>query len=109
MSAQPAEQTAGYDPDDILRRLDERHRPAFLADYREAMVAAAHETWRYRQLQDVLKNWHLRALLYARPGFEQHAAEAAAGINTVPAEEAVPGWPDVNAAVAAHAARRAAG
>ncbi|MBO4274570.1 DUF6247 family protein [Microbispora triticiradicis] len=49
-----------YDPDDILARLPERYHERFLAEYREAMVTAAHETWRYRQLQEVLQIWHLR-------------------------------------------------
>jgi hypothetical protein len=80
VSAQPAEpHGAGYDPDDIHRRLPEHHRERFLTDYRAAMVAAAHETWRYRELQQVLKLWHLRAALYSRPGHDQRAEDARAG------------------------------
>ncbi|SDI46845.1 hypothetical protein SAMN05421505_1558 [Sinosporangium album] len=80
MSAQAAEAHGyGYDPEEILSVLPEAHHASFMADYREAMVAAAHETWRYRELQQVLKRWHLRAIMYSRPGHDQRAEEARTG------------------------------
>lgn len=93
MSAQPAEpHPIGHDPEEILVRLPERQRERFLADYRAAMVAAAHETWRWRQLAETLELWHLRSLAYSAPGYEQARAEAAAGVPGVSAEEVIPGW-----------------
>lgn len=105
MSAQPVEpHTGGHDPDDILGRLPEQHRAQFLAEYRDALSAAA-EPWRYRQLQQVLHLWHLRALMYANPGHDRAKREAAEGINCAPAADVVPGWADL---VAAHDAGKKA-
>ncbi|GLW22931.1 DUF6247 family protein [Microbispora triticiradicis] len=95
MTAQPVEHHDPHDPDDILARLPEQYHERFLAEYREAMVAAAHETWRYRQLQEVLKIWHLRAIAYSRPGHERARREAREGINVVPAEDVIPRWADL--------------
>ncbi|SDQ03156.1 DUF6247 family protein [Thermostaphylospora chromogena] len=93
MSAQPAEpHPIGYDPDEILARLPERYRPAFLADYRAAMVAAAHETWRWHDLTKTLRLWHLRSLTYSASGYEQARADAAAGVPGVPVEQVIPEW-----------------
>lgn len=81
MTAQPVE-PLGADPRDpelILARLPERYRSTFLAEYQAAAEAAAHEVWRYKQLQELLQTWHLRATAYNRPGFEQRRADAAAG------------------------------
>ncbi|MFC0862414.1 DUF6247 family protein [Sphaerimonospora cavernae] len=98
MTAQPVEyHDPGHDPDDIVSRLPEQYRSQFLAEYREALSAAA-EPWRYRQLQKVLHLWHLRALMYADPGHEQAKHEAAQGINCVPAEDVIPGWAELVAA-----------
>jgi hypothetical protein len=81
MTAQPVE-PHGADPRDpelILARLPEQYRPMFLAEYQAAAEAAAHEVWRYKQLQELLQTWHLRAVAYSRPGFAQRRADAAAG------------------------------
>ncbi|GAA2446412.1 hypothetical protein GCM10010191_74300 [Actinomadura vinacea] len=61
-------------------------------DYRSA--DAAHELWRYRQLQEVLRLWHMRATAYARPDFAERARQARTGDPAVftPADEAIPGW-----------------
>ncbi|MEV4116841.1 DUF6247 family protein, partial [Nonomuraea sp. NPDC049695] len=82
----------GHDPEEILARLPERYRARFLADYREAMVAAAHETWRWQQLADTLNSWHLRSLAYSAPGYERARTEAGRGENTTAAEHVIPGW-----------------
>ncbi|MFF5260325.1 DUF6247 family protein [Actinomadura viridis] len=80
------------DPEDILRRLPHDERDRFIRDYRSALDAA-HELWRYRQLQDVLRLWHLRATAYARPDFKARAEEARTGAGDfAPADEAIPGW-----------------
>ncbi|NAS27383.1 hypothetical protein GT755_37660 [Herbidospora sp. NEAU-GS84] len=93
MSAQPVEpHPIGHDPDEILSRLPERLHGVFLAEYRAAMVAAAHETWRWRHLAEVLTLWHLRAVTYAAPGYEAARADVAAGNAGVPAESVIPGW-----------------
>ncbi|MFI6503722.1 DUF6247 family protein [Nonomuraea typhae] len=92
-----------HDPEEILARLPERYRGRFLADYREAMIAAAHETWRWRNLAETLRLWHLRSLAYSQPGYEQ-ARAAGAGIGGIPAEEVIAGWSEL---VAQHASRKA--
>ncbi|MER6951167.1 DUF6247 family protein [Nonomuraea sp. NPDC000554] len=110
MSAQPAEpHGVGYDPDDILGRLPERHHEQFMNDYRAAMVAAAHETWRYRELQQVLKRWHLRAVMYSRPGHDRRAEEARTGAGGpwAPAEDVATPLPGMTLADAM--TRRAGG
>jgi hypothetical protein len=103
LSAQPVEpHPIGHDPEEILARLPERYRARFLADYRAAMVAAAHETWRWRQLAETLNSWHLRSLAYSSPGYEQARAEAGRGENLTSAEAVVPGWAEL---VAEHGSR----
>jgi hypothetical protein len=67
------------DPELILARLPERYRPQFLAEYEAAAEAAAHEVWRYKQLQELLQSWLLRATAYSQPGFAQRRADAGAG------------------------------
>jgi hypothetical protein len=86
---------AGLDPEDILRRLPHDQRDRFIRDYRCALDAA-HEVWRYRQLQEVLRLWHLRATAYAHPDFAERAEEARTGDPAVfvSAEEAIPGCTD---------------
>ncbi|WP_283139329.1 DUF6247 family protein [Rhizohabitans arisaemae] len=94
MSAQSLESHDPLDPDTILRDLPPGERDRFLVDYRAAL-AAAHETWRYRQLQDVLRLWHMRAVAYAQPDFTARARAARADRGErVPAEQAIPGWAD---------------
>ncbi|MFF3672315.1 DUF6247 family protein [Microtetraspora malaysiensis] len=98
MSAQPIEPHgagAGHDPDEILSRLPERYRARFLADYREAMIAAAHETWRWKHLAEVLNLWHLRSLTYSQSGYDQARADVAAGLPGTPAEDVIPGWAEL--------------
>lgn len=81
MTAQPVE-PHGVDPRDpelTLARLPEQFRSTFLAEYQAAAEAAAHEVWKYKQLQELLQMWHLRATAYSRPGFAERRADAAAG------------------------------
>ncbi|MFF0250746.1 DUF6247 family protein [Streptosporangium sandarakinum] len=96
LSAQPAEPRAiGHDPDEIVSRPPERYRARFLAEYREAMVAAAHETWRWKHLAEVLNLWHLRSLTYSAPDYAQARADVVAGVPGVPADIVIPGWPQL--------------
>ena len=81
MTAQPVE-PYGDDPRDpelILARLPEHFREVFLDEYQTAAEAAAHEVWRYKQLQELLQAWHLRATAYNRPGLTERRAAAGAG------------------------------
>ncbi len=66
------------DPQEILRRLPEAERERFLQEYRTALDAA-HEVWRYRQLQDVLARWELVAAAMSKPGYRQARDDAKAG------------------------------
>jgi hypothetical protein len=63
------------DPEEILRRLPQSEREAFLSEYRTALDAA-HEVWRFRQLQDVLTRWGLVALTTTHPDYADSLAEA---------------------------------
>jgi len=94
MMAQPIE-PGPLDPDDILRRLPREERDRFIHDYRSALDAA-HELWRYRQLQEVLRLWHARAVAFAQPDFRRRAEEARAGgpESFMSADEVIPGWSD---------------
>ena len=69
MTAQPIE-PRGVDPRDpelILARLPERYRAMFLAEYQAAAEAAAHEVWRYKQLQELLHDMGGTHTLEIRP------------------------------------------
>jgi hypothetical protein len=92
MTAQPVEPHGAdpRDPEQILARLPEQFQATFLAEYRAAAEAAAHEVWRYKQLQELLQLWNLRAVAYSRPDFFQRRAEAAAGLGEyISLEEAI--------------------
>jgi alkylhydroperoxidase/carboxymuconolactone decarboxylase family protein YurZ len=76
MSELPLDDGPGArDPETILRRLPEAERESFLREYRAALDAA-HELWRYRQLQEVLTRWNLVALTTSQPGYAEALAEA---------------------------------
>ena len=76
MSEMPLRDGPGApDPEDILLRLPEAERELFLAEYRAALDAA-HEVWRYRQLQEVLTRWNLVAIATSQPGYAEALAEA---------------------------------
>ncbi|WP_119727569.1 DUF6247 family protein [Thermomonospora amylolytica] len=94
MTAEPIDH-GPLNPEDILRRLPADERDRFLREYHSALDAA-HELWRFRQLQDVLRLWHLRAVAYAQPDFADRTEQARTGdpVAFVPAAEAIPGWPD---------------
>lgn len=96
MTAEPLNHDHGpLDPEGILRRLPHEERERFIRDYHSALDAA-HELWRYRQLQEVLRLWHMRATAYARPDFAERAQQARTGDPAVftDAAETIPGWPE---------------
>jgi uncharacterized protein DUF6247 len=66
------------DPEQILSRLPEAERARFLSEYRTALDAA-HEVWRYRQLQELLTRWDLIAAATSKPGYAQARDEARTG------------------------------
>ncbi len=76
MSELPLDDGPGArDPEVILRRLPEAERESFLREYRAALDAA-HEVWRYRQLQEVLTRWNPVAITTSQPGYAEALAEA---------------------------------
>lgn len=94
MTAQPIGSEDPHDPEQILRRLPESERERFLGEYRTAAVAAAHEVWRYKQLQEVLHVWSMKAVAYSRPDFSQRRRDAKEPTAETfrPASEVIPGW-----------------
>jgi hypothetical protein len=85
------------DPDDpvmILTALPEELRARFRAEY-TAAVDSARRPEEYRQLQDLLRLWRLRATAYASPGYGQRLESSRRGdaAEFVPAGELIPGWP----------------
>lgn len=80
MTAQPIHEEDPRDPEQILARLPERERDQFLREYRAAAKAAAHEVWRYKELQTLLFRWHLIAIATRQPDYYQRLEEAKAGI-----------------------------
>lgn len=94
MSEQPVTPAvAAPDPERIANHLPEPEREQFLQEY-HAALDAAHEIWRYRQLQDVLRSWSLVAAAYAQPDFAARKAEAKHPRpgQFRPASEIIPGW-----------------
>ena len=76
MSELPLDDESGTrNPASILRRLPEPERESFLAEYRAALDAA-HEVWRYRQLQEVLRRWDLVTVTTSQPGYSETLDEA---------------------------------
>jgi hypothetical protein len=72
----------------------EGYHAQFPAEY-AAAVESARRPEQFRQLQELLRLWRLRAVAYSGLGFEERLATAghgrAAGI--VLAEQVIPGWP----------------
>jgi hypothetical protein len=79
MSAQPVHEDDPRDPQVILERLPEQARPAFLEEYRAA-VDAAHEPTGYRALQQMLQQWSVLTVAYAKPDFEDRYEQIRDGV-----------------------------
>jgi hypothetical protein len=92
-----------YDPQVILRDLDERERDVFLRQYHDA-VDAAHDLAGYRRLRHLLQVWHLTVIATKQPGYyEEVAAVRRDALQTVPISEAIPDWAERLAARNKHA------
>jgi len=93
MTAQP---TYGRDPDDpveIVRALPKEHHPQLRAEY-AAAVESVRRPEQFRQLQELLRLWRLRAVAYSSPGYERRLDAAREGpADFVPAAQVIPGWP----------------
>ncbi|MFC5834051.1 DUF6247 family protein [Nonomuraea insulae] len=79
MTAQPVEPVVprdpGEDPAAIFEALPPPYRARFRAEYDEALEAA-HDLARFKQVQTLLRQWRLRAIAYARPGYEEAVQDA---------------------------------
>ena len=102
MSVEPVPAEDPNDPHVILRDLPERERGQFLRQYHEA-VDAAHDPAGYRRLQRLLHAWRLTVIATSRVGYyEELKAVQNGSAQTIPAEEAIPGWRERLAAARAH-------
>lgn len=94
MTAHPVDDHDPDDPVGILAVLPEGYHAQFLAEY-AAAVEGARRPEQFRQPQELLRVWRLRAVAYSSPGYEERLLAAghgrAAGI--APAEQVIPGWP----------------
>jgi hypothetical protein len=79
MTAEPVEPARPHDPGDdpaaIFDALPAAHRTQFRAEYDEA-IDAAHDLARFKQVQALLRQWRLRAVAYARPGYQEAVQDA---------------------------------
>jgi hypothetical protein len=101
MSAELAQAEDPDDPEVILRDLPERERAPFPGQY-HAAVDAAHDPAGHRQLQRLLHAWRLTVIATSRVGYYEDIDAVRNGTaQTVPAEEAIPGWQERLAAVRA--------
>ncbi|MDA2808953.1 DUF6247 family protein [Nocardiopsis suaedae] len=80
MTTQPIEHHDPHDPARILDLLPTDQREVFLREYRAAAVSAAHEVWRYRHLQELLKHWSMRAAIYSSAGHDESRRQAETGL-----------------------------
>ena len=95
MTPQPLEpvepRDPGEDPAAIFDALPPSHRAQFRAEYDEALDAA-HDLARFKQVQALLRQWRLRAIAYARPGYEEAVQDALEGRTEMFTRYAPPGW-----------------
>jgi Family of unknown function (DUF6247) len=85
-----------HDPDDpvgILSVLPEEYHAQFLIEY-AAAVEGARRPEQFRQLQELLRLWRLRAVAYSSPGYDERLAAVRRGraADFAPAEHVIPGW-----------------
>ncbi|MGI8447257.1 MAG: DUF6247 family protein [Streptosporangiaceae bacterium] len=93
MSAHPVDDRDSDDPVEILSVLPEGYHAQFLAEYTAAVDSARHPE-QFRQLQELLRLWRLRAVAYSSSGYEERlaAARRGRGAEFTPAEQVIPGW-----------------
>ena len=94
MTAHPVYDSDPDDPVEILRALPEEHHTQFRAEY-AAAVNEARRPEQFRQLQELLRLWRLRAVAYASPRYARRLADAPGGhaADLTPAWQVIPGWP----------------
>jgi Family of unknown function (DUF6247) len=82
------------DPVEILHALPAEYRAQFQAEY-TAAVEGARRPERFRQLQELLHLWRLRAVAYSTPGYAARLAAAGdeRAADVAPASQVVRGWP----------------
>jgi hypothetical protein len=101
MSAESAGVEDPNDPEVILRDLPEPERAEFLRQFHEA-VNAAHDPAGYR-LRRLLHAWRLTVIAASRVDYyEELEAVQCGSAQTMPAEEAIPGWQERLAAARTH-------
>lgn len=95
MTAHPVDDHDPDDPVGILAVLPVGYHAQFLAEY-TAAVEGARRPEQFRELQELLRLWRLRAVAYSGPGYEERLAAACHGqaAGSAPAEQVIPGWPD---------------
>ncbi|WP_433335109.1 DUF6247 family protein [Spirillospora sp. CA-294931] len=95
MTAEPEEPTPRYDPGEdpaaIFDALPVSHRDQFRAEY-DAALDAAHDLARFKQVQTLLWQWRLRAIAYARPGYDEAVQDALLGHEDSFVRYTPPGW-----------------
>jgi Family of unknown function (DUF6247) len=102
MSAEPLRVLDPDDPVEILRVLPARFHDQFLREYYGAAAGAARQVGGYRRLHDVLRLWRLTAVAQSDPRFAgrlaavQEAVRSGSLEQSVPIEDAAPGWPDAS-------------
>ena len=74
--------------------LPEDYHAQFLVEY-GAAVEGARRPEQFRQLQQLLRMWRLRAVAYSGPGYEERLVAASRGgaAGAVGAEQVIPDWP----------------
>jgi uncharacterized protein DUF6247 len=94
VTAHPVDDSDPDDPVEVLRALPEEHHAQFRAEY-AAAVNEARRPEQFRQLQELLRLWRLRAVAYASPGYAGRLADAREGhaADLAPAWQVIPGWP----------------
>jgi hypothetical protein len=82
MTAEPVEPVGtldpGEDPAAIFELLPASHRAQFRAEYDQALDAA-HDLARFKQVRSLLRQWRLRAMAYARSGYEEAVQDGLQG------------------------------
>lgn len=82
MTAEFLERVEPRDPVDdsaaIFELLPASHRDQFRGEYDRALDAT-HDLARFKQVRSLLRHWRLRAIAYARPGYEQAVQDALQG------------------------------
>jgi hypothetical protein len=94
MTAHLAYESDPDDPVEILHALPREYHAQFRAEY-SAAVEGARRPEQFRQLQEMLRLWRLRAAAYSSPGYAVRLAAASAmhAADVVSAEQLIARWP----------------